>query len=80
MEGERKDSISIGDWIVVKYTTNIEPGDIITFHKDGNFVTHRVVEEYNGTYITMGDANNSKDDPVSREQVVGKVVELRAKF
>ena len=80
MEGERKDSISIGDWIVVKYTTNIEPGDIITFHKDDNFVTHRVVEEYNGTYITMGDANNSKDEPVSREQIVGKVVKILPSF
>ena len=80
MEGEKKDSISIGDWIIVRYTNNVKPGDIITYQKDGNFVTHRVVAEYNGTYITMGDANNTKDEPVSREQVVGKVVKILPNF
>ena len=66
MEGNEEDSISTGDWVVVKYTNNIQLGDIITFQKDGAFITHRVIEEYNGTYITKGDANNAKDDPVSR--------------
>ena len=76
MEGNEEDSISTGDWVVVKYTNNIQLGDIITFQKDGAFITHRVIEEYNGTYITKGDANNAKDDPVSREQIVGKVVKI----
>lgn len=80
MEGNLDDSISVGDWIIVKYTNNIELQDIITFQKDGNFITHRVIEEYNGTYITKGDANNTKDDPVSREQVVGKVVKILPNF
>lgn len=80
MEGNEEDSISIGDWIVVKYTNNIQLDDIITYQKDGSFVTHRVIEEYNGTYITKGDANNAKDDPVSREQIVGKVVKILPNF
>lgn len=80
MEGNLKDSISAGDWVVVKYTNNIQLGDTITFQKDGSFITHRVIEEYNGTYITKGDANNAKDDPVSREQIVGKVVKILPAF
>ena len=52
MEGELEDSISVGDWIIVKYTNNIQLKDIITYEKDGSFITHRVIEEYNGTYIT----------------------------
>ena len=80
MEGNEEDSISVGDWIIVKYTNNIQLDDIITYQKDGSFVTHRVIEEYNGTYITKGDANNTKDDPVSREQIVGKVVKILPNF
>lgn len=80
MEGNLEDSISIGDWVVVKYTNNIQLEDIVTYQKDGAFITHRVIEEYNGTYITKGDANNAKDDPVSREQIVGKVVKILPSF
>ena len=80
MEGEVEDSVSIGDWVVVKQTPNIQLEDIITYQKDGAFITHRVIEEYNGTYITKGDANNAKDDPVSREQIVGKVVKILPGF
>ena len=80
MEGELEDSISVGDWIIVKYTNNIQLRDIITYEKDGSFITHRVIEEYNGTYITKGDANSGKDDPVSREQIVGKVVKILPNF
>ena len=29
-----------------------------------------------GTYVTKGDANNSKDEPISKEQIVGKVVKI----
>ena len=80
MEGDVEDSISIGDWVIVKYTNNIQLEDVITYQKDGAFITHRVIEEYNGTYITKGDANNAKDDPVSREQIVGKVVKILPGF
>lgn len=80
MEGNLEDSISAGDWVIVKYTNNIQIKDIITYQKDNSFITHRVVQEYNGNYITKGDANNTNDDPVSREQVVGKVVKILPNF
>ena len=28
------------------------------------------------TITTQGDANNSKDDPINREQVIGKVIKI----
>ncbi len=36
------------------------------------FITHRIVEVGNGTYITKGDANNTEDKPVEQEQIIGK--------
>lgn len=38
-------------------------------------MTHRVVEiNNNEEIITKGDANTSKDDPISKKDIVGKVV------
>lgn len=74
------DEINSGDWIIVKITDKIKLKDVITFKKDGEFITHRVIEKYNGTYITKGDANNSKDDPVDQKQIVGKVVKILPAF
>lgn len=71
--GSMADTINPGDWIIVKATKNIELDDIITYSENGEFITHRVVEAYKDTYVTKGDANSSKDDAISKEQVVGKV-------
>jgi len=42
--------------------------------KPNTIVIHRVVEESEGAYIFKGDANPSPDPPVSRDQVLGKVI------
>ena len=78
--GSMSGTIEAGDWIVVKYEKNIEVEDVITFKQNGEFITHRVIESYNGTYITKGDVNNTEDEPISKEQVVGKVVKVLSGF
>ncbi|MDD6273037.1 MAG: signal peptidase I [bacterium] len=78
--GSMRDKIDIGDWIIVKYSTDIKLDDIITYKKDDNYITHRVVEEYVDTYVTKGDANNTKDEAISKSQVVGKVVKILPNF
>lgn len=78
--GSMADAINAGDWIIVKYEKNIKLDDIITFVQDGEFITHRVVEAYKGTYVTKGDANNTKDEAISQEQIVGKVVKILPVF
>ena len=74
--GSMSDTINPGDWILVKTTKNIELNDIVTYSQKGEFITHRVVETYKDTYITKGDANNSKDDPINKDQIVGKVKKI----
>lgn len=78
--GSMKNEINIGDWIVVKYTDDIKLNDVVTFKKGKNFITHRVVEAYKNTYVTKGDANNTKDDAISKKQIVGKVVKVLPHF
>lgn len=74
------DYINSGDWIIVKITDNVKLKDVITFKKDNEFITHRVIEKYSGTYITKGDANESKDEPIDQKQIVGKVVKILPNF
>lgn len=78
--GSMGEAVEPGDWIVVKYSKNIKLDDIITFKQDGEFITHRVIEAYQGTYVTKGDANDAKDDPITQEQIVGKVVKILPAF
>ena len=78
--GSMSPAIEKGDWIIVKYSKKIELKDIITFKDGDNYITHRVLEKYNQTYVTMGDANNTKDDPITQEQIVGKVVKILPAF
>ncbi len=78
--GSMHGSVEIGDWILVKSDNNIKIGDIITFKQDNNFITHRVVEAYQDSFVTKGDANNAKDKPIDRSQIVGKVKKVLHSF
>ncbi len=78
--GSMEDTIDAGDWIIVKLTQKVKLDDIITYKLDKEYITHRIIEVYNGTYITKGDANNAKDDPIDQSQVVGKVAKVLPNF
>ncbi len=78
--GSMADTINIGDWIIVKKTDKIELKDIVTYKQGNDFVTHRVIEAYNKTYITKGDANNAKDKPINKDQILGKTVKILSGF
>lgn len=78
--GSMADAINAGDWIIVKKQDNFKTNDIITYAQDGDFITHRIVESYKNTFVTKGDANNTKDSPINKEQIVGKVVKVLPNF
>lgn len=72
--GSMEDTIKIKDIVIVKLTNNVEVNDIITYKSGEDFVTHRVIKMDNNKIITKGDANNSEDTPITKDDVVGKVV------
>lgn len=72
--GSMSDTIEIKDVVIVKITKNVEENDIITYKSGKDFVTHRVIQKENDKLITKGDANNSEDAPITKNDVVGKVV------
>ena len=50
-------------------------GDVVTFLKDGKYVSHRIVGEINGNCITKGDQNILPDIFLVKEKnIVCKVI------
>ena len=78
--GSMKPTISPSDVIIVKNEKNPNVNDIITYKNKDDFITHRVVEKSGNNYITKGDANNTRDNAITSDDVVGKVVHVLPKF
>ena len=67
-------TIEVNDVVIVKLTDDVELNDIITYQgENGEFITHRVVKKIGNQIITQGDVNNTEDEPISKEDIVGKV-------
>ncbi len=72
--GSMSGTIEANDIIIVKVTKDVKKDDVITYKdSSGSMVTHRVVEILGNKVITKGDVNNSEDDPINKNKVVGKV-------
>lgn len=74
--GSMEPAISKNDIIITKKSNSYEINDVITFAKDKNYITHRILSKNNDTYITKGDANNTADNPVTNEVIIGKVIKV----
>ena len=76
VSGSMEPKISIGDMVIIdtkvkKYQKN----DIVTFEDiNGSFVTHRILEINDNEVITKGDANNTIDEAINKDSIVGKYV------
>jgi signal peptidase I len=74
--GSMEPAISQNDIIVVEKADNYEVGDIVTFEKDGNFITHRIVLITEDLVTTKGDANNTSDVSIKKDLIIGKVTKI----
>ena len=72
--GSMSGTIEVDDIVIVKITKDVNVGDVITFRsKEGDIITHRLVDKKNNTYVTMGDVNNVRDDAISKDNIIGKM-------
>ena len=78
--GSMSPTINVDDMLLVKLTTDIKKGDIITYKNEENFITHRVIEANGDKIITKGDSNNSEDKIINKDAVLGKIVKIFPKF
>lgn len=69
-------AFSRGDLVVTRPVAHLQIGDMVTFRKYGQLVTHRVVAEGRapGTFETRGDANPGNDPwTIVAADVTGRV-------
>lgn len=69
-----KPTINAGDLIIISSSNEYNKNDIVTFVDEDICVTHRIIKNENGMFITMGDANNIADNPIKKDQILGKVI------
>lgn len=73
--GSMEPTLEIGDEIIIQKTDDYQVGDIVSYLVDGkNTVTHRIISIEDDIIVAKGDANDVPDDPVHRENIIGKYV------
>lgn len=72
VSGSMEDSIHVGDYIIVKKTSDFKVGDIVTYPKDDYYITHRIIAMNGDLVTTKGDANNVSDAAINKEIILGK--------
>ena len=72
--GSMSPTIETNDIIIVKINAAYKKNDIITYKSKNDYITHRVTNIFEKTINTKGDFNNTEDNTVNKEDVLGKVV------
>lgn len=72
--GSMSNTLNIDDIVIVKITKEVNENDIITYEDNNSLITHRIIQKNGKKIITKGDANNSQDKPITKEDIVGKVI------
>lgn len=67
-------TIKKGDIVIVKIGEQVKDQDIITYKKDDSFITHRIIKIDENSIIVKGDNNNTQDEAITQDMVIGKVV------
>lgn len=79
VSGSMYDTIDIGDIVIVKIKKDkdvFSEDNIIVFKEENSIITHRIIEIDGEKIITKGDANNTEDEPITREKIIGKVTKI----
>lgn len=74
LSGSMEPNLSIDDMIIVKEQNDYKVGDIVVFQKDYTLVVHRIISIEENEIITKGDANDTEDKPITKENIKGEVV------
>ena len=63
----------INDFVIMKRPKDIKVNDIVSYKakSNKNEILHRVISINNDEVITKGDANNTEDKPINKNQITG---------
>ncbi len=61
LSGSMEPEFSPGDMLIIKKKAAYQAGDVVTYEQQGSFITHRIIEQDETSFLTKGDANNAPD-------------------
>ena len=68
------------DILHIKTSDTYKRGDIILFKSNAeHYVLHRILRIKKDKIITAGDYNYFKDQPITKEQILGKLITIKKK-
>ena len=68
------------DVLHIVKTEEFKKGDILLYKSNvDHYVLHRLLKIKKDKYILAGDYNYFKDQPISKEQILGKLIEIKKK-
>ena len=68
------------DVILVKITDDVKEKDIISYAKNKEIITHRVIKIDSTGLTVQGDNNTIPDETIQKDQIIGKVVKVFKKL
>ena len=71
--GSMSPTIEKGDIVIVKIDDQVQKNDIITYKSGNAFITHRIINIDGESIIAKGDNNNTEDEPIQKNAIIGKV-------
>ena len=74
LSGSMEPELSVDDLLIVTPSDTYEVGDVVVYQTQRTAVVHRIVAINGDKIITRGDANNTDDDPITKENIKGKVI------
>ena len=70
--GSMEPTLKVNDVIVIKKSDIYSVGDIISYKDKGEVITHRIAYINDDGIVTKGDANNTYDKPIKKDNILGK--------
>lgn len=75
--GSMQPTLDLNDILLVKVNEqDLKTDDIIAYKSEDSIITHRIVMIDNDNLVVKGDANNTVDSPIKKDQVIGKVIKI----
>ena len=72
--GSMEPYLKENDLIIIKVESNYNKNDIVTFYENNHYITHRIVDINEDIITTKGDNNNSTDNNIRKNQIIGKMI------
>ena len=73
--GSMEPKIKVNDLIIIKKKNNYKKNDVVTFiDENNNYVTNIIIKINKNKIITKGDANNTEDTPINKNNIISKVI------